>query len=350
MTRWFNPLLRPSAQSAGDGLRLAPGARDREEIVTDACACLLGEQRREEDQPFLQVCGGGRSVLDVVVRHRLVQQRLSDLLRLLVRQRAGTLAGLRRQAGGEHAAALRLGGRARPVGWQLQQVVAVVVAGQLSLPVVQVRLQRCRLQALLLPQAVVGVLDRQRRQLRRLAGVQGGAGTPLPGWTLGGRAWLAWHLLFALVFLACVVAAANGRGFEGRTPTAAEAAKTVEEFASGWLTPLMFAAREGDPLWALVFSRAASAGVAGALAIGRFGRASYPWRLVASAGAFDVGGNALYVVARGLMPIGLAAALTGLYPIVTMLLARFLIGEHLPRMGQLGVALALLGIVLISVG
>jgi len=42
------------------------------------------------------------------------------------------------------------------------------------------------------------------------------------------------------------VAAANGRGFEGRTPLAESATQKVEEFASGWLTPLMFAAREGD--------------------------------------------------------------------------------------------------------
>src|SRR5438128_6146151 len=42
------------------------------------------------------------------------------------------------------------------------------------------------------------------------------------------------------------VAAANGRGFEGRTPTASDNGLKVEEFASGWLTPLMFAAREGD--------------------------------------------------------------------------------------------------------
>jgi len=42
------------------------------------------------------------------------------------------------------------------------------------------------------------------------------------------------------------VAAANGRGFEGRTPSAPKPGQTVEEFASGWLTPLMFAAREGD--------------------------------------------------------------------------------------------------------
>jgi ankyrin repeat protein len=42
------------------------------------------------------------------------------------------------------------------------------------------------------------------------------------------------------------VAAANGRGFEGRTPMASKADQKVEEFASGWMTPLMFTAREGD--------------------------------------------------------------------------------------------------------
>jgi len=42
------------------------------------------------------------------------------------------------------------------------------------------------------------------------------------------------------------VAAANGRGFEGRTPIASRTDEKPEDFASGWLTPLMFAAREGD--------------------------------------------------------------------------------------------------------
>jgi ankyrin repeat protein len=42
------------------------------------------------------------------------------------------------------------------------------------------------------------------------------------------------------------VAAANGRGFEGRTPVANRTDPKVEEFASGWLTPLTLAAREGD--------------------------------------------------------------------------------------------------------
>jgi uncharacterized protein len=42
------------------------------------------------------------------------------------------------------------------------------------------------------------------------------------------------------------VAAANGRGFEGRSPKADVPEQKVEDFASGWLTPLMFSAREGD--------------------------------------------------------------------------------------------------------
>jgi ankyrin repeat protein len=41
------------------------------------------------------------------------------------------------------------------------------------------------------------------------------------------------------------VAAANGRGFEGRTPNVNRTETKTEEFASGWLTPLMLAARDG---------------------------------------------------------------------------------------------------------
>jgi len=42
------------------------------------------------------------------------------------------------------------------------------------------------------------------------------------------------------------VAAANGRGFEGRTPLANSTDAKAAEFASGWLTPLLIAAREGN--------------------------------------------------------------------------------------------------------
>jgi ankyrin repeat protein len=61
------------------------------------------------------------------------------------------------------------------------------------------------------------------------------------------------------------IAAANGRGFEGRTPLANRTEAKPEEFASGWLTPLMLAAREGDVEMArlLVTSRADIDAIAG---------------------------------------------------------------------------------------
>jgi uncharacterized protein len=42
------------------------------------------------------------------------------------------------------------------------------------------------------------------------------------------------------------VPSAHGRGFEGATPVPPKPDQKVDELAGGWLTPLMFAAREGD--------------------------------------------------------------------------------------------------------
>ena len=42
------------------------------------------------------------------------------------------------------------------------------------------------------------------------------------------------------------VPSAHGRGFEGAVPEAPKPEQAVDELAGGWLTPLMFAAREGD--------------------------------------------------------------------------------------------------------
>jgi drug/metabolite transporter (DMT)-like permease len=119
-----------------------------------------------------------------------------------------------------------------------------------------------------------------------------------------------------------------------------------------WYVLVDLAARAGDPLWALVASRAASSGIVLAiLAVRGVGSVrEIPILVLLAAGLFDVGGNAFFVIAREEIPLGLAAALVGLYPVVTVLLARFMLGEHLPRLGQVGVALAAIGIVLISLG
>jgi drug/metabolite transporter (DMT)-like permease len=161
-----------------------------------------------------------------------------------------------------------------------------------------------------------------------------------------------------LVGVACAAAAgaaASGaaRGELGRSGLAMAGLAAVG-FGS-WYVLLDLAARGGDPLWALTLSRAASStltacvAVSG-IAIGRVERRRMPLRLIVAAGVFDVGGNAFYVLARGLVPIGAAAALSGLYPLVTTLLARGLLGERLSLAARLGVVLAVVGIGLISLG
>lgn len=150
---------------------------------------------------------------------------------------------------------------------------------------------------------------------------------------------------------AAAAAAASGasRGDLGRRALALAGVAAVGFGA--WYVLIDLAAAADDWLWALVFSRGASAAIATAVvAVRGFDRASVPWTILVVAGLLDVGGNVLFVLARDAIPIGLAAALVGLYPIVTMLLARFVIGERLPALGMVGVVLAVLGILLISAG
>ena len=145
-----------------------------------------------------------------------------------------------------------------------------------------------------------------------------------------------------------VAASGASRGDLGRRALLLSAVAALG-FGS-WYVLLDLGARVGDPLWILVLSRAASATVATVAAVPRFDRRRYPARVVVAAGLLDVVGNVMYLAARGEMAVGLAAALSGLYPIVTMLLARFILRERLSPLGLVGVGLALAAVVLISIG
>jgi drug/metabolite transporter (DMT)-like permease len=72
--------------------------------------------------------------------------------------------------------------------------------------------------------------------------------------------------------------------------------------------------------------------------------------LIVAAGMLDVAANVFFVLARDDISVALAAPLSGLYPLATMILARVVLGERLPRLGLLSVLLAVAGIVLISLG
>jgi drug/metabolite transporter (DMT)-like permease len=103
-----------------------------------------------------------------------------------------------------------------------------------------------------------------------------------------------------------------------------------------------------------------SAGAAGSA--GRAGRAGWAgwagWagrinsRLAlaaAGSGAIDAIANICYVAAARAGMLGLAVLLTSLYPGVTVLLARLVLGERLRPVQQAGLGLAALGIVLVAV-
>lgn len=120
-----------------------------------------------------------------------------------------------------------------------------------------------------------------------------------------------------------------------------------------WFVLLDLAA-DRQALWALVASRATASILIGAvaLAVARrdLGRTRTTWPLIGLAGAMDVTGNGAFVLATTLVPVGLAAALSGLYPVVTMLLSWVLLRDRLPPLGLAAVILAVGGTVLISTG
>jgi drug/metabolite transporter (DMT)-like permease len=113
-------------------------------------------------------------------------------------------------------------------------------------------------------------------------------------------------------------------------------------------------AADQDPAWAIAAARTGGVLV---LAVGALWlRPSLPrarGRVLAALlaiGFFDILANSLYAVAtnHGILPLVAVAA--SLYSAVTVLLARFVLGERLAGSQQLGIVVALGGVVLIAAG
>ena len=147
------------------------------------------------------------------------------------------------------------------------------------------------------------------------------------------------------------IAAASGATTRGVSREALILALTAALGFGLWFVFLDRAA-EHDQLWALVASRGSASLVVGGTALLRADRSRLGEvaPLVALAGLLDVAANGMVVLAFATVPVGIAAALSGTYPLATMLLARGLLGEALPRLGLVAVALAVTGIVFISLG
>lgn len=74
------------------------------------------------------------------------------------------------------------------------------------------------------------------------------------------------------------------------------------------------------------------------------------WPLVLAVGVVDLVGNAAFITASRTGDLAIAAVLSSLYPVVTVLLAATLLREQITRSHAAGVGLALVAIVLITGG
>ena len=147
------------------------------------------------------------------------------------------------------------------------------------------------------------------------------------------------------------VAAASGATTRGVNREAVLLALAAALGFGLWFVFLNRAA-EHDQLWALVASRGSASLLVGGAALVRSDRSGLRGvaPLIGLAGLMDVAANGMVVLSFATIPVGIAAALSGTYPLATMLLARTVLGEALPRLGLAAVALAVAGIVFISLG
>jgi drug/metabolite transporter (DMT)-like permease len=116
----------------------------------------------------------------------------------------------------------------------------------------------------------------------------------------------------------------------------------------------MHAASSQDWLWPAFLFRCTSVTLVWSVVLIRRMRPtglSGHWTALIAIGLLDTGGNALFAAAsasHGLLSV--VSVLASLYPVVTVLLARLLLGERVQRTQDAGVLFVLIGVVLITAG
>ncbi len=113
------------------------------------------------------------------------------------------------------------------------------------------------------------------------------------------------------------------------------------------------AASEGDVGWAILVNRLASLGLITLAAVVLRPRPPASLRDAAPAilvGVLETTANILIAIATTLGLVSLVGVLASLYPVVTIALARVVLGERIGRAQQVGAAMALAGVILIAAG
>jgi drug/metabolite transporter (DMT)-like permease len=154
--------------------------------------------------------------------------------------------------------------------------------------------------------------------------------------------------------VAGVVLASRAGAAEGRRASAEGVGLALVAAVSfGLLLVLLGEASEGDPYWGTLAMRGTSFSllVLAALVLRpSFALAERDLPVLLLIGVLDTAGNTLFAVATTESLLSVAAVLGQLYPVVTVLLARFVLGERMSRGQGAGVVGAFAGVALITAG
>src|SRR5580765_8826632 len=163
----------------------------------------------------------------------------------------------------------------------------------------------------------------------------------------------SWQLLGMACTLAGVFLAAREPAGTGPRIAAGVGLALLAALGFGWYFPPMHAAGNADPWWASFFFRLTSTTVIlTVVAIVRpsLRLPSVQIPILALIGIGDMLGNLLFAAASRGGLVSVTSVLASLYPIVTVILARVLLGERVARSQEAGIGLTLAGVALISAG
>jgi len=167
-------------------------------------------------------------------------------------------------------------------------------------------------------------------------------------------AWLVegapgWLALLGMLIAFAGIGLASGAKAERPSPRVLTLALLSGLGFAGFLL-LMGLSEQSSFLWTLTAARAASTGGLLILVLAtRPGRGALGWGVVV-AGLGDTFGNAFFLLATRMGRLDVAVVLSSLYPVATVLLARFVLKEKLTAAQAWGAALMLASIPLVALG
>jgi drug/metabolite transporter (DMT)-like permease len=150
-----------------------------------------------------------------------------------------------------------------------------------------------------------------------------------------------------------VVLSSWERGSIGRRVAAGTGVALVATVVFGIYFIVMHEASQDDVLWPAFIFRSTFAVLAWTAVLvftPRFAGTRAHLLPIVTIGILDTAGAVLFAAAAGRGLVSVVSVLGSLYPVVTVILARFVLGERVERLQEVGIVLAFAGIVMVSAG